>query len=149
MELILLEKVQKLGDLGEVVKVKSGYGRNFLLPTGKAVRATKKNIDAFEQRRTELEKTAADKLVAAGARARDLEGIELHMVVHASTEGKLYGSIGPREIADKLTNEGHAVQKGEVIMGSGSLRRVGEHEVQLHLHADVNVSVKLVIEGEE
>lgn len=149
MELILLEKVQNLGNLGDVVRVKAGYGRNYLLPQGIAVPANKANLAEFEQKRAELEKKASDLLVAAQARAKELEGLELKIVANASTEGKLYGSIGPREISDALTAEGKAVQKSEVLMGEGAIRHIGEFDVALQLHADVPCTVKLTIDGED
>ncbi len=149
MELILLEKVQNLGELGDVVKVKNGYGRNYLLPQGKAIPATAENKAAFEQRRAELEKAANDRLVAARARADELEGTELTMPAKASAEGKLYGSIGPREIAEALTEQGKPVQKSEVIMGDGPVRTIGEFEIVLKLHADVGATIKLIVVEDE
>ncbi len=149
MELILLEKVQNLGELGDVVKVKNGYGRNYLLPQGKAIPATEENKAEFEKRRAELEKAANDKLVAARARAEELEGTELTMTAKASAEGKLYGSIGPREIADALTEQGKSVQKSEVIMGDGPVRNIGEFEIVLKLHADVSTRIKLIVVEDE
>ncbi len=149
MELILLEKVQNLGELGDVVKVKNGYGRNYLLPQGKAIPATEANKAEFEKRRAELEKAANDRLVAARARAEELEGVELSIAAKASAEGKLYGSIGPREIAEALTEQGKPVQKSEVIMGDGPVRTIGEFDVTLKLHADVSTTIKLTVVEEE
>ncbi len=149
MELILLEKVQNLGELGDVVKVKNGYGRNYLLPQGKAIPATAENKAEFEKRRAELEKAANDRLVAARARADELDGTELTMPAKASAEGKLYGSIGPREIAEALTEQGKPVQKSEVIMGDGPVRSIGEFEIVLKLHADVSTVIKLVVVEDE
>ncbi len=149
MELILLEKVQNLGELGDVVKVKNGYGRNYLLPQGKAIPATAENKAAFEKRRAELEKAANDRLVAARARADELDGTELTMPAKASAEGKLYGSIGPREIAEALTEQGKPVQKSEVIMGDGPVRTIGEFEIVLKLHADVSTAIKLIVVEDE
>lgn len=148
MELILLEKVQKLGDLGDKVNVKPGYGRNYLVPQGKAVPATKANIAAFEERRAELEKAAVKKLSGAEERLSALEGFEISMHANASEEGKLYGSIGPREIADAVTAAGPNLEKAEVIMGEGPIRYTGEHEVLVHLHADVETTIKVTIEAE-
>ena len=148
MELILLEKVQKLGDLGDKVNVKPGYGRNYLVPQGKAVPATKANIAAFEERRAELEKAAVKKLSGAEERLSALEGFEVSMHANASEEGKLYGSIGPREIADAVTAAGPNLEKAEVIMGEGPIRYTGEHEVLVHLHADVETTIKVTIEAE-
>jgi len=148
MELILLEKVQNLGDLGDRVNVKPGYGRNFLVPSGKAVRATPANIKEFEARRAELEKAAMEKLTSAEDRLGALEGFEISLVANASEEGKLYGSIGPREISDAVTKAGPALEKSEVIMGEGPIRYTGEHEVLVHLHADVETTIKVTVEAE-
>ena len=148
MELILLEKVQKLGDLGDKVNVKPGYGRNYLVPAGKAVPATPTNIAQFEARRTELEKVALTKLTTAEERVSALDGFEIVLTANASEEGKLYGSIGPREIADAVTERGIALSKSEVIMGEGALRYTGEHDVLVHLHADVETEIKVTVNPE-
>ena len=148
MELILLEKVQKLGDLGEKVNVKPGYGRNFLVPTGKAVPATPENIAQFEVRRGELEKVAFKKLSTAEERVTALDGFEIVLSANASEEGKLYGSIGPREIADEVTTRGITLSKAEVIMGEGPIRYTGEHDVLVHLHADVETEIKVTVNPE-
>ena len=148
MELILLEKVQNLGDLGDKVDVKPGYGRNYLVPQGKAVPATKANIAAFEERRAELEKAAMKKLSSAEERLGALEGFEISLQANASVEGKLYGSIGPREIADAVTKAGPNLEKAEVIMGEGPIRYTGEHDVLVHLHADVETTIKVTVEAE-
>ncbi len=148
MELILLEKVQNLGDLGEKVNVKPGYGRNYLVPTGKAVPATKANIAEFEARRAELEKLALQKLSTAEERVAALVDFEITLTANASEEGKLYGSIGPREIADAVTEKGVQVTKAEVIMGEGPIRYTGEHVVLLHLHADVGTEIKVTVNPE-
>ena len=148
MELILLEKVLNLGDLGDKVDVKPGYGRNYLVPQGKAVPATKANIAAFEERRAELEKAAMKKLSSAEGRLGALEGFEIILQANASEEGKLYGSIGPREIADAVTKAGPNLEKAEVIMGEGPIRYTGEHEVLVHLHADVETTIKVTVEAE-
>ena len=148
MELILLEKVLNLGDLGDKVNVKPGYGRNFLVPQGKAVPATKENIAAFEARRAELEKAAMEKLTEAEDRVKVLDGFEISLEANASEEGKLYGSIGPREIADAVTAKGPRLEKAEVIMGEGPIRYTGEHEVLVHLHADVEATIKVTVEAE-
>jgi len=148
MELILLEKILKLGDLGDKVNVKPGYGRNYLVPTGKAVPATVKNIAEFETRRAELEKAALAKLGSAEERSTGLAGLEVTLSANASEEGKLYGSVGPREIADAVTSMGCEITKAEVIMGDGPLRFTGEHEVVLHLHADVETRIKVIINPE-
>lgn len=148
MELILLEKVQNLGDLGDRVNVKPGYGRNFLVPAGKAVPATPDNIKEFEARRAELEKAAMERLSTAEERLGALEGMEITLEANASEEGKLYGSIGPREIADAVSGKGPAIEKAEVIMGEGPIRYTGEHDVLIHLHADVETTIKVIVEAE-
>jgi large subunit ribosomal protein L9 len=148
MELILLQKVVNLGSLGDKVKVKPGYGRNFLVPQGKAVPATPANIAAFEAKRAEYEAKAKAMGDEAEARRADLDGVSVTIKANASTEGKLYGSVGPRDIAEALTAAGHKVGKSEVVMGEGPLRHIGEFEVLVHLHADVEVSVKVVVEPE-
>ena len=148
MELILLEKVQKLGDLGDKVNVKPGYGRNYLMPLGKAVPATTKNVAEFEQRRAELEKMASDKLVSATGRSKLLADVEVTIPAHASEEGKLYGSIGPREIADAVTALGEEILKSEIVMGEGPIRFVGEHDVLIHLHADIETQIKVIVNPE-
>ena len=148
MELILLEKVLNLGDLGDKVKVKPGYGRNYLVPSGKAVPATKKNLEEFEKRRAELEKAAMKKLSTAEERLAALDGFEVTMTANASEEGKLYGSIGPREISDAVTQAGPLLEKSEVIMGEGPIRYTGEHEVLVQLHADVETHIKVIVNAE-
>jgi len=148
MELILKEKVLNLGNLGDKVKVKPGYGRNYLVPTGKAMRATEANIAEFEAHREELEKTAMQKLAAAGDRLAALAGFELVLSANASEEGKLYGSIGPREISDAVTERGIELSKAEVIMGEGPIRFTGEHDVLIHLHADVETQIKVTVNPE-
>ncbi len=148
MELILLEKVLKLGDLGDRVNVKPGYGRNFLVPHGKAIPATESNIAAFETRRAELEAVAQKKLGSAESRSAAFSDVDVTLSANASEEGKLYGSIGPREIAEALTSLGHEVSKAEVIMGEGPIRFTGEHEVVLHLHADVETRIKVIVNSE-
>ena len=145
MELILLEKVQNLGDLGEKVNVKPGFGRNYLVPQGKAVPATAENLAQFEARRTELEAAAVERLGGAEARQAALAGVEVEIVANASEEGKLYGSIGPREIADAVTALGHSINKSEVIQGEGPIRNTGEFEVLIQLHADIETTIKLKV----
>ncbi|MCW8926370.1 MAG: 50S ribosomal protein L9 [Xanthomonadales bacterium] len=148
MDLILLQKVQNLGDLGDLVKVKSGYGRNYLVPQGKAVPATKENLAAFEARREEFEAAAQDRLSKAQARATGLTDVVVEITANASEEGNLYGSIGPREIANAVTELGHEINKSEVIMGEGPIKTVGEFEVVIHLHADVETQVKIIVNEE-
>ncbi|MBL1273000.1 MAG: 50S ribosomal protein L9 [Oceanospirillales bacterium] len=148
MEVILLEKVANLGTLGDKVKVKSGYGRNYLLPYGKAAPATEANLKAFEERRAELEKAAAGKLATAQARAEALEGASFTVTSKAGDEGKLFGSIGVRDIADVITAAGTDVEKSEVRLPEGPLRTTGEYEIELQLHSDVEVTVKLAVVAE-
>ena len=148
MELILLEKVQNLGDLGETVQVKPGFGRNYLLPQGKAVPATAENIARFEAQRAELEVAAEEKLAEAQKRAEGLVDVVLNIAANASEEGKLYGSIGPREVSDALVAAGHDVNKSEVIMGEGPVRFTGEFDIHLQLHADVESHIKLIVVAE-
>jgi len=149
MELILLEKVRNLGNLGDKVKVKPGYGRNYLLPQGKAVPINAANLEAFEKRRAEYEAKANTLLSDAEARKAKLEGAEVTITAHASPEGKLYGSVGPREIAEALEAAGYKVGKGEVIQGEGPIRHTGEFEVVISLHADVQTQIKVIVIGEK
>lgn len=146
MDVILLQKVKNLGNLGDKVRVKAGYSRNFLIPYGKAVPATATNLAEFEQRRAEFEAKANEILAAAQARKNGLEGASVTIKANASTEGKLYGSVGAREIAEAFTAIGMPVEKSEVVMGEGAIRRVGETEVEVHLHADVHTMVKVVVQ---
>lgn len=148
MELILLEKVRNLGNLGDKVKVKPGYGRNYLLPQGKAVPVTADNLAAFEKRRAEYEAKANKLLADAEARKAKLADVAITIAAHASPEGKLYGSVGPREISEALQAIGHDVHKGEVIQGEGPIRHIGEYEVVISLHADVQTSIKVTVVGE-
>ena len=148
MELILLEKVQNLGNLGDKVKVKPGFGRNFLVPQGKAAPATEKNIALFEARRAELEKAAQDRHLIAQGRSGTLNGVVVTLNANASEEGKLFGSIGPREIAEALGQLGHEVSKSEVIMGEGPIRQTGEFRVTLNLHADIETAITVVVNPE-
>ena len=148
MQLILLQNVVNLGNLGDKVDVKPGFGRNFLVPQGKAVPATEANLAQFEARRAEYEAKASAALSDAESRRAKLEGASVTIYANASTEGKLYGSIGPRDIAEALTKTGTPVEKSEVVMGEGAIRRTGEFEVIVHLHADVETPVKVVVEPE-
>ena len=148
MELILLEKVTNLGNLGDKVKVKPGYGRNYLVPAGKAIPATARNIADFEARRAELEKAALKKLSTAEERCAALQGFEIVLTANTGEEGKLYGSIGPREIAEAVTERGISLEKSEVIMGEGPIRYTGEHNVLVHLHADVETEIKVIVNPE-
>ncbi|KAF1697688.1 50S ribosomal protein L9 [Pseudoxanthomonas koreensis] len=145
MELILLQKVTNLGNLGDKVSVKPGYGRNFLVPQGKAVPATAANVAEFEAKRAEYEAKAKAQLDGASARLAQLEGASVTVTANASTEGKLYGSVGPRDIAEAFTAAGLPLEKSEVVMGEGPIRHVGEFDVLVHLHADVETTVKVVV----
>jgi large subunit ribosomal protein L9 len=149
MEVILLQKVANLGNIGDRVTVKSGFGRNYLLPSGKATVATPEHIAAFEARRVELEAKAAGDLVGAQARAATLEGFTLTMTAKAGNEGKLFGSIGTADIAEACKAAGQEIERSEVRLPGGPLRMVGEHVVTLHLHADVDVSLPVTIVAEE
>ena len=145
MQLILLQKVTNLGNLGDKVNVKPGYGRNFLVPQGKAVPATAANLAEFEAKRAEYEAKAKAGLEDAQARQAKLEGASVTLKANASTEGKLYGSVGPRDIAEAFTAAGLPLEKSEVILGEGPLRHTGEFDVLVHLHADVEATVKVVV----
>jgi large subunit ribosomal protein L9 len=150
MKLILLENVYNLGELGDTVNVSPGYGRNFLLPRGKAVPATQENLEKFESRREELLKLANEKLAAAVARREAIDGAEeVLFEVAVSPEGRLYGSINPAEIAGKLTEMGFAVEKAEVDMPEGPIREPGEYTVGLILHAEVQTEVKVRVVSDE
>jgi large subunit ribosomal protein L9 len=149
MELILLQKVANLGNIGDRVRVKSGYGRNHLLPKGKATLATAENIARFEARRAELTARANDELAQAQQRAEAFKQFKLSITAKAGTEGKLFGSIGTADIAEQSTKAGQRLARSEVRLPAGPLRVVGEHSVQLHLHADVNIDLPVVIVAEE
>ena len=148
MEVILLEKVANLGELGDKVTVKAGFGRNFLLPQGKATAATAENISLFEARRAELEKPAAAKLAVAQARAEKLNELVVTITANVGEEGKLFGSIGTQDIADALTAAGVEVAKSEVSLPQGTIRQAGEFEISLQLHSEVTAAIKLVVAGE-
>lgn len=148
MELILLQNVKGLGNLGDKVDVKPGYGRNYLVPQGKAAVATADNLADFEKRRAEYEEKAKLQLAGADARKAQFEDGTVTIKANASPEGKLFGSVGPRDIAEAFTAAGTALDKHEVVMPDGPLRQIGEFEVLLHLHADVQTTVKVVITPE-
>jgi large subunit ribosomal protein L9 len=149
MEVILLQKVANLGNVGERVKVRSGFGRNFLLPQGKATLATPENIARFEARREELERVARENLVSAEERAAAIKDFTLTIHAKAGTEGKLFGSIGTSDIAEACTRAGFRIERSEVRLPNGPLRLLGEHAVSLHLHADVDVPLHVTIVAEE
>lgn len=146
MQLILLEKVENLGALGDIVSVKSGYARNYLLPQGKAKVATDANKAEFEARRAELERLAAEALAAAQARAAGIAEKSVQVAATAGDEGKLFGSVGPAEVAAAVTEQLNVtVEKREVRMPEGAIRQCGEYDIELHLHSDVDVTVQVVV----
>jgi large subunit ribosomal protein L9 len=149
MEVILLEQVENLGGIGDKVKVKPGYGRNYLIPQGKATPATPDNVAAFEARRAELEAKAATELAEAQQRAEKVSELKLIMRVKAGSEGKLFGSIGTIDIADAASAAGVELARSEIRLPEGPIRVIGEHTVEIHLHTDVNVEVPVVVEAEE
>lgn len=149
MNVILLEKVENLGDIGDLVTVKPGYGRNFLLPQGKAALATKANLAEVEARRADLEKAAAEELASAKARAELVEGMELVIPANAGEEGKLFGSVGPIDIVDAFSKVGVEVERAEVRMPDGPIHDLGDFAIGLHLHADINVDVNVKVVAEE
>jgi large subunit ribosomal protein L9 len=149
MDVILLQKVANLGNIGDRVKVRSGYGRNFLLPGGKATLATPDNVARFEARREELERAAREHLSSAQDRAVALKDFKLVITSKAGTEGKLFGSIGTSDIAEALGKQGFKIERSEVRMPNGPLRMVGDHSIGLHLHADIDVPLAVSIVAEE
>jgi len=149
MQVILLEKVENLGNIGDQVKVRSGYGRNYLLPQGKAALATPANIARLEAQRAELERRQAQELEAARGRASNLESLRLQIAARAGTEGKLFGSLGTVDIAEACTAAGVTVKRSEVRMPDGPIRLLGEHEVEIHLQSDVNVTIKVNVVADE
>lgn len=149
MEVILLEKINKLGELGDQVNVKAGYGRNYLIPVGKAVSATAENVEKFESRRTELEKAQADSLSAATARAEKLNGTEITLERIAGEEGKLFGSVSGADIAEAVVATGVELAKNEVRLPEGPLRVVGEFEVDVHIHAEIDAKIKVIVVAEK
>jgi len=149
MNVILLEKVENLGGIGDLVKVKPGYGRNFLLPQGKAALATPENIKAIEARRAELEAAAAEELAAARARAETMTGVEVVITANAGSEGKLFGSVGPVDIAEALEAIQIEVERSEIRMPEGPIHELGEFVVGVHLHTEVDVDIKVrIVSGE-
>ncbi|MEZ5536954.1 MAG: 50S ribosomal protein L9 [Thiolinea sp.] len=148
MEIILLEKIANLGELGSIVNVRSGYGRNYLIPHGKAKMATKDNVAEFEQRRAELEQAAAESLAAAEARRAQLEDMVLTIPAKTGGEGKLFGSVSNIEIAEAINAAGVEVERREIRMPDGPLRQIGEYEIGVHLHSDVDTTIKVIVEEE-
>jgi large subunit ribosomal protein L9 len=148
MQVILLEKVANLGNLGDVVKVKDGFARNFLIPKGKAKRATDANLKAFESRRAELEKAEAQTLAQAQARGAKLDGLTVQVVQKAGVDGRLFGSVTNYDIVDAMAKLGHEVERSQVRMPSGPLKQVGEYPLQVQLHTDVVATVNVSVLGE-
>jgi len=149
MNVILLDNVENLGKIGDLVRVKPGYGRNYLLPQGKAALATPENIKQIEARRAELESAAAAELVAAKARASSIEGMELVIQANAGAEGKLFGSVGPIDIAEAFEKVQVEIQRSEIRMPDGPIQELGEFPVGVHLHPDVNVEITIRVVEEE
>jgi large subunit ribosomal protein L9 len=149
MEIILLEKIINLGELGDIVNVKDGYGRNFLIPQGKAKRATESNKAEFEVKRADIEKQQAALLKVAQKRVKDLEGFVLEIKQKSGIDGKLFGSVSNIDITEALTNAGHDIIKSEIRMPDGPLKNTGEHMIALTLHQEVNLEIKVVVIGEE
>ncbi len=149
MNVILLESVENLGGIGDLVKVKPGYGRNFLLPQGKAALATEANMKAIEARRAELEKAAAEELQKAKARAKAFEGLELVIHANAGAEGKLFGSVGPIDIVEALAAVQVEVERAEIRMPDGPIQEVSDVTIGIHLHSEVDVDVLIKVVGEE
>ncbi len=149
MEVILLEKVYKLGDLGDKVKVKPGYGRNYLIPSGKAVSATRENVAMFEERKAELEKQQQEALAAATARAETLKDVSVTISRKAGSEGKLFGSVGTIDIAEAVVATGVELEKHEIRLPEGPVRSTGDYEFDVQLHADVMTTIKVTVVPEE
>lgn len=149
MQVILMEKVANLGALGDVVKVKDGFARNFLIPQGKAKRATQENLKAFEARRVELESAQAEQLGAAQARGAKLEGFMLQVTQKAGVDGRLFGSVTNYDIVEALKKQGHEVERAQVRMPQGPLKQVGDYPIQVALHTDVAVTITVSVLGEQ
>jgi len=149
MNVILLDKVENLGNIGDLVTVKPGYGRNYLLPKGKAALATKENIAEFEARRAELEKASAEEYEAARARAQLIEGMQLVIPANVGSEGKLFGSVGPIDIEEAFSKVGVDIVKSEVRMPEGPIHEVGDYTIGVHLHTDVNVDINVKVVASE
>ena len=149
MQVILMEKVANLGELGDVVKVKDGYARNFLIPEGKAKRATPDNLKMFEAKRAELEKAQADVLAKARERGSKLEGLTVQITQKAGPDGRLFGSVTNYDIVEELKKQGHEVERAMIRMPQGPIKQVGEYPLQIGLHTDVTVTVKVAVLGEQ
>jgi len=148
MQVILMEKLANLGNLGDVVRVKDGYARNYLIPQGKAKRATEANIKAFEVKRVELEKAQAEALARSQERGAKLEGLTLQIAQKAGVDGRLFGSVTNYDIVEALTKQGHEVERSQVRMPDGPLKQVGEYKLQVALHADVIATINVAVVGE-
>jgi large subunit ribosomal protein L9 len=149
MKVILLDRVENLGAIGDLVSVKSGFGRNYLIPSGKAALATAENIKELEKKRAELEKKSADELAAAKSRGALIDGMKLIVSANVESEGKLYGSVGPVDIVEAFDKVGVAIERSEIRMPDGPIREIGESEITLHLHTDVDIKVSVNIVPEE
>jgi large subunit ribosomal protein L9 len=145
VNVILLDRIANLGELGDEVAVKAGFARNYLIPQGKAVRATKENREVFEARRAELERVANERLGEAQARADKLAGVAITVGAKAGDEGKLYGSVGTQDIAEALRNAGHEVDRSEVRLPEGAIRQTGDYEIDVQLHSNVTATIQLAI----
>ena len=149
MKVILLDRVENLGAIGDLVSVKSGYGRNYLIPNGKAALATAQNIKELEKKKEELEKRAAEQLEAAKSRGELIQGMSLTISANVESEGKLYGSVGPVDIVEAFEKVGVSVERSEIRMPDGPIREVGESEISLHFHSDVDIPVTLNVVSED
>ena len=148
MQVILMEKLANLGDLGEVVRVKDGYARNYLIPHGKAKRATEANIKAFEARRVELEKAQGEALARAQERGAKLDGLTLQIAQKAGVDGRLFGSVTNYDVVEGLRKQGHEVERSQVRMPDGAIKQVGDYRLQVALHPDVIVAINVAVLGE-
>ena len=149
MEIILLDKIENLGDIGDTVKVKPGYARNFLLPKGKAAVANADNLKMLEERRAELQRQAADELTVAKGRAAQLLDLRLEIAAKTGSEGKLFGSVGTVDIAEAAAALGIEIERSEIRLAEGPIRVAGEHEVQVHLHTDITVPITVIVQDED
>ena len=148
MEVILLKRVEKVGKLGDVVKVKDGFARNYLLPQNKALRANKENLSVYEKEKEKYEKLNKDKLAAAAKIANNMDDVSINIIKQASDSGQLYGSVSTKDIADAITEAGVKVTKAQVRMPLGTIRETGEFDIAIHLHNDVDTNIKVVVIAE-